>query len=231
MKKLIIIALAIFATASVQADTVGYTNSTSLTSGQSDNFTLSKFDTALGDLTGVYIEYWTEFLNVRVQLDNDSDAIQENQTASFNCAITNFTSSASMFDGSSDAISIANLQIIENQSYTLQANDGDTNTAFNVGGTDYADWDPGTLNNSGDGNISSFVFSDYEGTGNYTVTLDTVIIAGGSVSDGFMEAQSGSGSFNGRVIYTYTPIPEPATASMMMLVAGLGFLLRRHFVA
>ena len=228
MKKLLLITLAIFACASLQADTIGYTNSATMASGVDSTFTLNKFDASLGTLTGVYIAYWTQFEDLRVQVDNDSVATQTGNVG-FNCTLSSFSSTADT-DGKIDSLA---LQVAETQNYILGVNINDVVGAFDAqpGEGDYRDWNPGTLSGFDDGVIGADAFSDYIGSGTYSTSLTATMLTGiNFVGDSvYSELNSPTSTWNGEVIYTYTPVPEPATASMMIFAGVIALLARRHF--
>ncbi len=230
MKKLLIITLALLAAGSLHADTVGYTNSATMASGVDSTFTLNKFDASLGTLTGVYIAYWTQFEDLRVQVDNDSIAPQTGNVG-FNCTLSSFSSTADT-DGKINALAF---QVVQNQNYTLGTNINDNVGTFDAqsGEDDYRDWNPGTLSGAENGIIGADAFSDYIGSGTYSTSITATMLTGINFAGDnvYSELNSPTSTWNGEVIYTYTPVPEPATASMMLFVGGLGFLIRRHFVA
>jgi hypothetical protein len=117
------------------------------------------------------------------------------------------------------------------QLFALAATSGDPLGEFNATGeSDYALWSPGTLTATGSGNIFSGVWGDYTGSGTFNTTVNaeintTVVFTG---LDGQVQYSTPLGSVSGKVIYTYSPIPEPATASMMGLAGLIALLVRRH---
>ncbi len=233
MKKLLTVTLALLAAASLQADTVEYTDSIVMNSSQDAVISLSEFDVALGTLTGVYIEYWTTLSGALFQMDNDS-ALAQTGTAKLRHIGLTFSSDKSNTDtGGGSAVDSTDLRISQEQLFSLTATTGDNTTIFNDTGLgDFASWAPGTLTSLGSGDIHSFFINDYEGTGTYDVTANAEIntFVEFSGNDGRIAIDTPSGAFSGKVIYTYTPIPEPATASMMALAGLMALLARRHFI-
>ncbi|MFA6174436.1 MAG: choice-of-anchor E domain-containing protein [Kiritimatiellales bacterium] len=74
-------------------------------------------------------------------------------------------------------------------------------------------------------------FSPFLGTGliSYDMTsLGTWILSGGGDAQSTVSQYLTSGTL--KVDYTYSPIPEPATASMTVLVLIAGFWIRRRFI-
>ena len=83
------------------------------------------------------------------------------------------------------------------------------------------------------GDLSSLVFAQYQGSGSFNATIHSIFSTTATFNgtDGYFQGNTPNGAFAGTVTYTYSPIPEPATASMMALVAAIGFLIRRRFAA
>ncbi len=61
---------------------------------------------------------------------------------------------------------------------------------------------------------------------NVVATLDTAV-----VNTDWLVRWESADDFGARVMEVDGVVPEPATASLMALVGGLGFLIRRHFVS
>jgi hypothetical protein len=228
-KNLLIIVALLVAAGSLQAATVTYTNSVTMNHNQDATVSLNMFDSSLGTLTGIYLEYITQLAGANVQLDNDSALAQQGTAAVLNNATALSISTRITGTG----ISRFALYIDAQQIFGLGATSGDAVGEFNVtAGSDYANWSPGTLSASSGGYVDSSVFSDYIGLGTFTGTVKSSFFTSASFngSDGYFQGNTPNGAFDGKVIYTYT-IPEPATASMMALVAAIGFLIRRRFMA
>ena len=223
------IAALLLVASSTQAATVTYTNSVTMNHNQNATVSLNMFDSSLGTLTGIYLEYITQLAGANVQLDNDSAQAQQGTAAVLNSANTFSTSTRITGTG----ISRFALYIDAQQVFDLGATSGDAIGAFNVtAGSDYADWSPGTLSASSGGYVDSSVFSDYIGLGTFTGTVKSSFYTSASFdgSDGYFQGNTPNGVFDGKVIYTYSPIPEPASASMAILVLIAGFWVRRRFI-
>ena len=232
-KNLLIIAALLLVAGTLQADIVTYTNMSAMANDADTTIGLSKFDTALGTLTGIYIEYKTLVSGVSVAVDNDSAEVQTG-TARVQNLVSHFSVANSVMNPSfTDAVKLGDLQISQSQAFVLQATGTDPLGFTPTGGSDYAIWTPGTLTAVSGGDLSSFVFTQYQGAGSFNATIHSIFSTTATFSgtDGYFQGNTPRGAFEGKVIYTYSPIPEPATASMMALVAGIGFLLRRRFIA
>jgi len=233
MKKTLIILAALLIAGALQANTISFTNSAAMVSSQDATFSLSKFDAALGTLTGVYVEYWTSLANSQFQMDNDSSSAQ---TATAKLRHINFTltQTPSLLRANFTTISASDLTISSNKTFALAATTGDDTLVFNnTGAGDYAAWVPGTLTKTASGNLFSGVFDQYQGVGSFAVTANAEIntFVEYSGTDGRIAIDTPTGTFSGKVIYTYSPIPEPASASMAVLVLVAGFWIRRRFLA
>lgn len=227
------IAALLLVAGSTQAATIEFTNSTSMISSQNATFSLSKFDASLGTLTGVYVEYWTTLTDSQFQMDNDSVSAQ-NATAKLRHIGLTLTQTPSLYKTARDiGISAADLSISTNKTFSLIATTSDDPLVFNnTGAGDYASWAPGTITKIGSADIYSGDIFDYQGVGSYDVTVNAEIntfveYAG---TDGRISIDTPTGAFAGKVIYTYSPIPEPASASMAILVLIAGFWVRRRFI-
>lgn len=230
-KNLLIIAALFLAAGSLQAATITYSNSVSMLSEQDATVTLQKFDSATyGTLTGVYIEYVTSLANGSVAMDNDA-VIAQNGTAKIRHINLAFTPGVTLLRDNFSSIAGSDLTISQQQLFALGATSGDAVGVFNATGeSDYALWEPGNLTATGSGNIFSGVWGGYTGVG----TFDTIVNAEINTTvtftglDGQVQYNTPAGTFSGKVIYTYTPVPEPATASMMGLAGLITLLVRRH---
>ena len=234
MKKTpLIVAVLLLVAGMLQADVVTYSNSVAMGSSQDATFTLQKFDTTLGTLTGVYLEYWSFLSDTRIQMDNDAESAQ---TANAKIRHINFalTQTPSLLRSDlSGSLSASELSISTNKLFSLAATTGDDPNNFNatlLG--DYANWQPGVLSKYATANISSLVWSGYEyaGTDFYSVTANAEINTAAEYSgaDGRVNIDTPTGRFAGQITYTYSPIPEPATALLFGL-GGMGaWFLRRN---
>jgi hypothetical protein len=221
-KNLLIIAALLLVAGTLQAAMVTYSNSATMISSQNATFSLSKFDVALGTLTGVYVEYWTTLADSQFQMDNDSTSAQ-NATAKLRHIGLTLSQTPSLLRSDFTTISAADLSISSNRLFSLAATTTDDPLVFNnTGAGDYAVWAPGTLIKTVSGNINNFTISQYEGVGSYAVTANAEIntFVEYSGTDGRISIDTPTGAFAGKVIYTYSPIPEPATA-LSLLLGGL----------
>ncbi len=228
-KNLFIIAVLLLVAGTLQADTVTYSNSVTMNNDQDAVISLNKFDASLGTLTAVYVRYVTSIAGANIQMDNDS-VLAQNGTARVQNLVNSFSSSINLYG----QISGLDLQINANQLFALEPTSGDTVGQFNVtGNSDYASWSPGTLQGIGSANVYAFAIGLYAGSGTYDVTVNSTYMTSATFngSDGYFMGNTPSGAFSGTVTYTYSPIPEPATAPLMALVALVGFWIRRRFMA
>jgi len=219
---------------SLQAATIGYTNSVAMPNDQNVTVSLSQFDSSLGTLTAVYIKYYVAIAGANVQLDNDSGSVQSG-TARVQNLVNSWTGPNTLNASFGQIVETADMQLNESQTFALGATSGDTVGLFNVtGNSDYVNWSPGILEAGDEGFVNSVVWdSVYVGTGNIDSTINATYSTTASFdgSNGYFQGNTPSGTFTGEVIYTYTPIPEPATASMMIFATLLTLLIRRQVTA
>jgi len=228
-------------TASVaRADLITYENSVNMLPPglpMPTSLTLNKFDTSLGTLTGIYITLTSAMTGLDYQYDNDSTG-PATAYAYLTLSLDQFSSAVSLLLTGGDSITASDLGGTVYQEFSLNATTGDSTTAFNATGLDdYYDWNPGTISVSKGGDVSSSVWSDYEGSGTFAVTFrqNLSTYAGFLSGTGFTQKTDGPVIFSGSVTYEYTAaIPEPATISLIALsglATMLGHRIRRRNAA
>lgn len=192
------------------------------TPGSTYNLTFNKFS-ANGTLDSVQIIFNLYIYGGAVSVDNDS---AQAQTVTANIALQGgLTSSNVGLINSSYQTPWATVNNLISQTYDLAATSGDDIGTFNATGKgDYASFVGPSSDNANlvtrNDYVSSVAFSGYEGTGTYTIsalTTQTSNATGNSQYAVTMMQTYGDVT----VIYNYTPVPEPATASL----AGFGLLL------
>jgi MYXO-CTERM domain-containing protein len=192
---------------------------------------LAKFDTTLGELTGIYVEVGINLSGVQVQLDNDDVASQIGTGRVINIA-NSLTSDVSLLKTGLTTINTGDLGINASQGFNLDGTTTDPVGQFdNTGLGDYANWEPGDLNANGAGNIHNLVWSQYEGTGTFGITTNATYITSATFagSNGYFEGNTASGEFYANVTYTYDAIPEPSAPALLGVAAlGLACLRRRR---
>jgi len=189
---------------------------------------LSKFDTTLGTLTNVWVQIELRLSNTSVELDNDAVAAQNGTGYVINTASSLTSSAPLMKVGFSDSINNGDLTINATQVFNLAGTTGDPIgfTATLLG--DYAHWQPGILTSGDSGDIANAVWDSYKGTGDFTVTVNTTYLTSATFvgNDGYFQGNTPNGELFGKVIYTYTPIPEPMTIGLLGM-GGLALLRRK----
>jgi hypothetical protein len=208
---------------SLQAGIITQDVSTVLNSGISTTLTFDKYDTSLGGiLVSVHVVYGIQLTGANVQMDNDSTSantgtgiVQNNATA--------FSSTASL---TGTGIVKGSFAIYEEQDFNLDPTTGDVVGHFNATGLgDYANWSPGTLKGSGEGDVSGSL-SSYQasGGGTFTTTAKATFFTAASFTgnDGFFEGSTPNGLFYGEIIYDV--IPEPGTwlaGGLLLVLVGI----------
>lgn len=186
----------------------------------SGNLTFAYFNESLGTLLSVEIITSASWWGGYYALDNDSDVASSGEGRwGMNIKLNDVPGVSSLATSISDYVSAA---------FNLSKNDGDSTTAFDVGGLDYDRLGGPTYENrrtiGGTVDVADNKLADYyyEVAGNFVFTYQTLQeqsfsgLSGNSTSSSPLSA---SGSVT--IIYNYTPVPEPASASL----AGLGLLM------
>jgi len=221
--------VSLFAVAgSLHAGVIAYTNSTAMNSGEEATFNLTKFDSNLGTLTGVYLEYAVQLSGANVQLDNDS-ALPQSGTAAVLNTVSNLTTSVGT---TGTGINRFALYIDASKIFNLAATTNDVIGEFNATEAgDYATWSPGILTVSSGGDVSDTDWADYIGTGQFSSTILDSFYTSASFngSDGYFQGNTPNGLFTGTVTYTYA-IPEPASAALIAVVLVGAAWIRRRFI-
>lgn len=189
---------------------------------QSGNLVFDLFDSTLGTLNSVTITSTLLSWGGSFAVDNDA-ATPASGTASLSATL-----SLSADDVRLPGV-VKSLATGVTESFELAANDGDAESEYNAGTTDWGQVlgpSSGSPWSDSESAVATYM-NDYIGAGTFTISYSTVqsqAWAGNGGISGAFTAMSASGSVT--VTYDYTPVPEPATASL----AGLAvlMLLRRR---
>ena len=219
MKKIyIILALLFTAAGSLQADTITNTATVAMVSEEDATVSLAKFDSRLGTLTGVYIEFTTVLYGADYQFDNDATRASRIIPINLSSDTTGYFSTDVSLAGTGINPDGSGLLITAFHSLTLQKDDGDTFGVFNVGGADYGRWTSGTLTASTGGNVGNSAFTDYIGAGNFKSTVNSIItVVYQEYTDVMVSKITPAGTFSAKVVYNYEAIPEPAAIGLISL--------------
>jgi hypothetical protein len=188
---------------------------------------LSQFNGSVNDLTNVYVELELRLNGMEIALDNDADQAQEGTAHVLNTA-NSVTSTVNFLKTDLDTINTSDLTINASQVFNLTATSGDTVGQFDATGNgDYALWTPNTLTNGDSGNIHNSAWTDYVGSGDFSITINTTYLTSATFegNDGYFQGNTPNGEVYAKVIYTY--VPEPATLGPLALLGFIG-LRKRH---
>ncbi len=182
------------------------------------NFALvfDQFDSSLGTLDSVQFVFVLSMYGGSVSVDNDSEVA------------TSATATVRLDGLLTSSVSIPGLWISNtlSQVFELGPTSGDPIDQYNNTGdvdhaTLYGASSASPKTETASGSVAPGSLSDYVGTGTYTINAATLVASGASGA-GVQYAVTVMQTFGElEVTYTYTPIPEPATAGL----AGLGALL------
>ncbi len=228
-KALTIITLLLSVSGSLQATMVSFTNTVAMRSLQDATVSLSKFNSSLGTLTGIHIEFTTALYGTDYQFDNDIEGGRSKTvTVTLTSDTTGYFSTAVRLTGTGIYADGRDLLISAFGSLTLAPNDGDP-LLFDIGGADYGQWAPGTLSATTGGDVDSSVFADYIGSGNFTATVNSEILAKLSTLTDIAPGPNKlpSGTFSATVTYNYAAVPEPAAIGLISLGGILTLTISR----
>lgn len=209
------------------SDTISYTNSVTMESEVDATVYLSQFDSSLGTLTGVYIEFTTALYGTDYQFDNDNGG-RGSQSVSISLIsdATGYFSTDFSLAGTGINTDGSDLFISAFQNLILAPNDGDAVGVFNVGGDDYGQWAPGTLSSIASGDVNSSAFADFIGSGNISATVNSWLNFTYTAISGVEEnITAPTGGFSAKVVYEF--IPEPYTIGLIGLAGFLALVTSR----
>jgi hypothetical protein len=224
------IAALLLVAGSTQAISITQTNTFSGTPNYSNALTFTKFDTQGGNLTLTGIRV-SVFLLTEAQggvgIDNDgATAASGTVTMGTKLNLAMRTGGPRLLN--EDAEGLQTLFAITSKSMSLTGDDGDS-TVFSTSGTDYDVMNIAETQSSNYIDIGESYWSRYVGTGNYS--FDALVEQSTDFSSfGGSQTLINPMSARGNVVVTYNFIPEPASASMAILVLIAGFWVRRRFI-
>ena len=192
---------------------------------KSGNLTFGYFDESLGTLLSVEIVTTVSWWGGYYALDNDSDVASSGEGRwGMTIQLVDVPGVLAAATRKSDYVS---------DTFSLASNDGDPTSQFDVGGIDYDRLDGPTYDNRRTINTTVNVAENklddyyYDVSGNFVISYNTTQDQSFSgVSGNSMSSSPLSASGYVTITYNYTPVPEPATASLAC--AGLLMLLRRR---
>ena len=229
-KKIITIATLLLFAGSLRAATITQTNTFSGTPNYSNALTFAKFDTRGGDftLTGITVSMLlvTEAQG-GVGVDNDgATSASGTVTMGTKLNLAMRTGGPRLLDG--DAEGLPTLFATTSKSMFLTGDDGDT-TTFSTSGSDYDSMTITETQSSTSIVIGDAYWSKYIGIGSYA--FDALVEQSTDFSSfGGAQTLINPMAAHGNVVVTYNFIPEPATASMSILVILAAVWIRRRFI-
>lgn len=239
-----ILTLALFAALAGigSAATISYSDTTPVVEGGtldgSNQLQVSKFDTSLGTLTKVEVTITLSMPSFTLDVDNDADTAANVKVTFGTIGGTSFSSSANTLNTSLNQLTGTDFGVASQLStFDVQATSGDAIGTFeNDGGSDNGSFITSSVlvGQIAPREISSAVWGEYQsatpGTISYDLAVDWVtdlnVNSGGGSGLVLWQGSIPAATFSSTVTYTYTAVPEPASA----LLGGIGFLflLRRR---
>ena len=200
------------------------------TPGSSYDLTFDKFDTQGGKRTldSVQIIFHLYMYGGSVAIDNDSE-LPQSMTANISLIGGLTSGSVSLVNGSLNT-PWATVNSLVSQTFNLASTTGDDIGSFNATGQgDYAVFvgpdSSSPVVQTRDDYVGSAAFAGYQGAGTYVISASTVQTSNATGSGQYSVTMMQTYG-DVTVVYNYTPVPEPATASLAC--AGLLMLLRRR---
>jgi hypothetical protein len=218
-----------FLGAAVAANAATQTIPFSFTPTGSVILTFDRVDIAVGLVESVTVSVNMSTANGTIEADNDSADVSGSYTAEFGAQadLTHSAGAAALFTTGFASEVGANLSATDTQSGSLSVDDGDDGdtAGFDVGGSDYFFFAIDSVGDSDSGIIDSSQYSNYIGTGTYTITVSAnqfqSITGVGGVST-LTTPITLSGSV------TVTVVPEPNTYAALFGLAALGLVAIRR---
>lgn len=194
----------------------------SLPAGTGGLFSLPLFDPALGTLTQVDTSVELTSIGGSSSFDNES-VVSGTVTLTVGTALTNLDFLGSATD----------LSTFASSSTSSLGIDADNDAAPDFVGVDSATFAPsGTIiSNDSDSTTNPADLALYIGPGTFNVNYSSIGLAGASATvSGLADLAQPGFSFTGDITYTYTPVPEPSFAALLLGVAGVVLFVRRRRV-
>jgi len=199
--------------------------------------TLSQFDSNLGTLTSVTVIAALKVPSLSIVVDNDSEALAEVTTVFGTIGGISYSSSALASDGSNSIDSNDFNITTQNLTFSVEGNDTDSTSSFDVdGGPDNGSFTTTSVNNGDSVAVASFSWGNYEdefpGSISYEIAVDFVtdmnVNTGGGGGATRYEGTIPSSTFEVALTYTYTPVPEPSSYAALLGLFALGLVCIRR---
>ena len=224
----------LLAAGSLQADTITQTNTFNGTPNYTSALTFNKFDTDGGrlTLTGVNVSIFllTEAQG-RVGVDNDGASPASGTVRmGTQLVVTKHTGSSNPTIMDENGDGLPTISATTSKSMSLATDDGDAGT-YSTSGADYDVMNVAESQNSSAIVIDSAYWSKYQANGVATFVFDATVSQFTDFSSfGGSQVQIDPMAARGNVVVTYNFIPEPATASMSVMVLLAAVWVRRRFI-
>lgn len=188
----------------------------------------NKFDGTLGTLTSVKVQVDLSINGGFLQLDNDGDE-GASGTADLGAEATVTSMDVPMINGALQPILGPGVDVFNSSPFNIGGNDGDSTATFDVGTTDFFNFQGQPGSDMGMDFVNALFFGAYTDANGIAGGLDNYDVDV-NVDQIFNYGALGGINFSGgpvnasgvvTITYEYTPIPAPGAAALL----GLGGLL------
>ena len=182
----------------------------------SDAAVFDQFDPSLGTLLSVEVELEVSSQDGSISVDNDSND-PASLTVSFGAEGSISSSDVGLFSAIVPVPTpvVPSISTSESAALSLTGNDGDDTNQFDVGGTDWDQFDGNPVTDSASGLIDTSLFTGYEGTGTFEIDYDVKQVGSTTSAGGvFIQIDPVNASGSITVTYTYEPVVPPANPAI-----------------
>jgi hypothetical protein len=220
---LFIFAVALFVTAGLASAQIEYFSGTP---SMDDSLTFNQFDESLGTLTSIQIILSLQISGGQLTLDNDSE---ESASGTFEFGASGSITSGDVGLVNSSFVAIpGTVSTYNSEAFSLSGNVGDGEGDYDPTAPDGLQYDGGIKTNSKSDFVGSVAWGGYIGTGTYDIDYSvTQWLNYGGIGGIEYAVTPLSASGSVEVIYTYDPIPEPATITLLT-IGALALLKRKN---
>lgn len=192
--------------------------------GFTEPLLFNKYSGNPADLTDIQISFTLTIQGGQFVVDNDS-TMPATTTVNFGASLYATSPDVLLYNSLLQPI-IDNAEAVNSQTFSLGANAGDGLYDYDPTPTDGGKLIGTTQTTGGGDSVSALLFSQYLGSGTFTINARTEQVGDLSYRSG-IETASTPVSASGSITVTYLAVPEPS-AALLGGLSTLGLLLRRR---